>query len=113
MTARPFTDYLREIDRGRLLDELSEKFQSLIESVAETGKAGSISLKLSLKPTGGIDSETASLATDVKVQTPQPSRNPSLYFVTPDFNLSRRDPRQSDLEEHLHAVDGGRNAEGA
>ncbi|MNY71316.1 hypothetical protein D3C86_2096310 [compost metagenome] len=35
---------------------------------------------------------------DVKVKEPVLSRGTSLFFLTPEGNLTRRDPRQQDLQ---------------
>ena len=108
MTERLFADYLRELHRGQIHEELSGRFRELIQAVSETGRAGSLTLKLTVKPTGGIDSETVALGVSIKAVPPEPERHAALYFVTPEFNLSRRDPRQGDFEEHLETIEGGK-----
>ena len=112
MDARLFTDYLREIDRGRLLEELSTRTQELVQAIAETGKRGAITLKLDINPSSKIDTETVAVVASVKVALPEAERHSTLYFVTPEANLSRRDPRQGDIEDHLNVLEGGRQANG-
>jgi hypothetical protein len=105
--ARLFADYLREIEKGRLHQELSVKFQELVQAVAESGRAGKLSLVVDVKPFKK-SGEAVELNTMIKLSAPQPERDAQLYFITPEFNLSRRDPRQGDIEEQLHTIDGGR-----
>lgn len=110
MTARLFGDYLREIDKGRLHAELSARFQDLIQAVSEHGKAGSVTVKIGLKPVSGMDGDVVRLAGEVKLNAPQPTLNETLFYVDDTFNLSRRDPRQGDIEDTLQGIDGGKTA---
>ncbi len=107
MSARIFSDYLREVEKGRLLTDLSEDFQRLVQAVSETGQGGSLTLRLAVKPQGGIDAETVTIMGDVKTTLPREARAATLFFVTPEFNLSRRDQRQMDLDDRLRAVEEG------
>ena len=105
MTARLFTDYLREIDKGRLNEILSSEMQSLVEAVYATAKKGSLTLKIELEPKG---EDTVVLTTKVDAKVPKEGAKPALYFVDEDaFNLTRRDPRQMDIQDHLQPINGG------
>ena len=110
MTARLFGDYLREIDKGRLHAELSAKFQDLIQAVSEHGKAGSVTMKVTLTPPKGMDGDIVTLRGEVKLAAPQPNMNGTIFYVDEEFNLSRRDPRQGDIEDTLQGIDGGKTA---
>lgn len=91
---RPFLDYLREHRSGLTHAELSEAMQQLVAAVVEERKGGEITLKIVVKPQG----DGAVMVTDeVKVKLPKPSKGGSLFFVTPENNLVRQDPRQSNL----------------
>lgn len=111
MNARLFADYLREIDKGKLHAELSTRFQELVEAVAQVGKGGAVTLKLSVKPASNLDAEVLTVAGSVKLAAPEPQRSATIFFVDDDFNLSRRDPRQGDIEDSLRGIDGGKTAE--
>ncbi|MFC7869678.1 hypothetical protein ACFUS2_00760 [[Kitasatospora] papulosa] len=93
-TVRPFAAFLQEQSGGQLHDELSTRFQELIEAVRETGKAGSISLKIDIKPIAGTDGRTLTVTDAVATKVPKTERPKSIFFVTDDANLSRTDPRQ-------------------
>ncbi|MFI8372657.1 hypothetical protein ACIGCH_00935 [Pseudomonas helleri] len=92
--SRPFIDTLRDIEAGGLLDELSETQHSLIDAIRLTGKGGVLTIKLAYKPDGNGQ---MTIKADVKAKEPALSRGTSLFFLTPEGNLTRRDPRQQDL----------------
>lgn len=92
--SRPFIDTLRDIEAGGLLDELSETQHSLIDAIRLTGKGGELTIKLAYKPDGNGQ---MTIKADVKAKEPALSRGRSLFFLTPEGNLTRRDPRQQDL----------------
>jgi hypothetical protein len=95
MATRPFVDTLREIEFGTLLDELADVQKEVIAAVMETNKSGEIVIKLSYKPEG---QGQLTIAADIKQKAPKLPRGKSLFFVTPERNLSRQNPRQQELE---------------
>lgn len=92
--ARPFIDTLRDIEAGGLLDELTETQHSLIDAIRLTGKGGELTIKLTYKPDGGGQ---MTVKADVKSKEPVLSRGTSLFFLTPEGNITRRDPRQQEI----------------
>jgi len=92
--ARPFIDTLRDIEAGGLLDELSEAQFGLIDAIRLSGKGGKLVIELTYKPDGRGQ---MNIKADVKVKEPTLSRGTSLFFLTPEGNLTRRNPRQQDL----------------
>jgi len=85
---RPITDLLRDLRNGLLLDDLANQMQELVTAVEHTGKGGSLTLKLDVKPFekhGGamVVKDTISGGT--------------VLFATPEGNLQRNNPRQDDL----------------
>lgn len=95
MGIRPFVDTLREIEYGALLDELAEAQQQVVDAVMETGKKGQITIVLNYNPEG---QGQITIATDLKSKIPALPRGKSLFFVTPERNLSRQDPRQMEID---------------
>ncbi|MEE4493533.1 hypothetical protein [Streptomyces sp. BE230] len=91
---RPFASFLQEQSGGQLHDELSTKLHELIEAIRETGKAGSLSLKIDIKPIAGTDGRTLTVTDTVAARLPKTERPKSIFFATDDGNLSRTDPRQ-------------------
>jgi hypothetical protein len=91
---RPITDLFREIRYGEFLDEASDKFNALVTAVESTGKAGSMTITIKLKPSaaGAIE-----LTDEVKAKLPELARGTSLFFGTPEGNLQRNNPKQREL----------------
>lgn len=92
--ARPFIDTMRDIEAGGLLDELTETQHSLIDAIRMTGKGGELTIKLTYKPDGGGQ---MTVKADVKSKEPVLARGTSLFFLTPEGNITRRDPRQQEI----------------
>jgi hypothetical protein len=84
-----FSDWLAEHRSGSLDDELTAALVELAEKVVLEGKAGTLTLKLSLSEKGG----GVIVAHEVKVTAPR-VKTEAFYFLTPDGGLSRRDPNQ-------------------
>jgi hypothetical protein len=94
---RPFAAFLQDQRKGSLHDELSEQFHQLLAAVKETGKAGTLTLQIKVKPAGKGDNERI-LVSDVAVlKAPQVERPESFYFIDEQGNPTRSDPRQQEL----------------
>lgn len=94
MSARPFMDVLREHRAGRTHEDLTEALQALNAAVAETGKGGSITLTLKVAPHGD---GAAMVTATVSSKLPKVQGGGAIFFLTPENNLERQDPRQADL----------------
>ena len=92
---RPFADTLRDLDKGRVHTELSEKTQELIEAVLLVRKAGTVQLTLKVEPAKGSEDMVTVLAT-VAAKVPRTARA-STFWVTDDHNLTRSNPVQPQL----------------
>ncbi|MFD1699903.1 hypothetical protein ACFSB1_11245 [Halopseudomonas phragmitis] len=95
--ARPFIDTLRDLEGGHLLDELTGVQHGLVDSIRHTNKPGELTIKLTYKPDG---SGQMTVKADVKCKEPTLQRGTSLFFMTPEGNLTRKDPR------HLISLSG-------
>lgn len=95
---RPFADILTELSQGRTHAELSEQLHNLLAAVTATGKAGSITLRIDVKPISPGDTSTLTVTDAIAVKAPKGDRPKSVFFVTGDGNLSRHDPRQMAFE---------------
>lgn len=93
-----------ETDDGeimQLLDLAGDKLAELVNAVTSTGKAGSLTLKIDLKP-----STAGALAVrgDVKIKKPARLPREALLWATPDGNLLTEDPKQMKMElKQVHA----------
>lgn len=99
--ARNFNEILAEIDAGALIDLLSEKCAQVTRGVEETGKIGSISLTLKFKQNKGGQ---LIIQSEVKAKPPEQGVADAIFFADGEGNLSRRDPRQSQLFDGLRDV---------
>lgn len=100
--SKPITENIRSVriedENGDLLpvlDVAGAKLSELIASVVATNKAGSLTLKIDLKP-----STAGALAVKASVAIKKPKGLPpeSLLWPTPENNLVADDPRQVKLD---------------
>lgn len=101
---KPFAQLIQEQRAGSLHDEASDAMNELVRACQETGKKGSLTLKLNVTPTG--DGVTVSVTDDVKIAAPKPDAKPAVFYCDEYGNLLRRDPRQEELA--LKEVQGGK-----
>ena len=94
--SRPFMDFLREHRNGATHDELSDQLQELVAAVTEEGRAGTLTLTVTIKPMGKNDG--LEVAADVKSKPPKSKPGVSIFFASPENNLVRQDPRQATME---------------
>lgn len=82
---------IQELRANDAATELADELQDLIRKVVETGKGGSISLTLSVKPAGGgrVWVEDAIVS-----RPPKPVKESTLFFILDDYSLSRKSPHQ-------------------
>lgn len=87
-----------ETEEGDLLpimDVAGTKFSELINAVAAHQKAGTLTLKIAIKPsTAGAMAVKA----DVSITKPKGLPAESLLWATPEGNLMAEDPRQTKLD---------------
>jgi len=95
--ARPFTDFLRDQRSGKTHKELSDALQTLVKAVDEVRKPGELVLKIKIKPASKGDMTAVEVVDKIELKLPVGERSSSLFFVTPENNLSRRDTRQEEM----------------
>lgn len=93
---RPITDILREMRKGRIVEDATEALAEVVKAVDATNKPGAVTLKISVKPSkdGGWEKTlSASIATTVpRVDLPD-----AVFFSNVDGDLVRDDPEQTRL----------------
>jgi hypothetical protein len=95
-TPRDFALFLMEHNRGRSHDELSHALRALVLAVAETGKPGKLTYTVTIRPQRKV--EGAVLVADaIKASLPEFDRAESIFFATDAGDLTRTDPRQTEL----------------
>lgn len=92
---KPFTDTLAQLKYGHLNDELATELQELVKICGDTGKAGKLTLTITLKPGKGGQMEVFD---DIAVKAPKAERSSTLMFASVENALQREDPRQTSLD---------------
>lgn len=96
MAARPITDTLRHIGGGVFIDMASDKMTELVSAVAESGKAGKLTMEINVKKAtrGGAMHVTGKLTLKKPAEEPMEA----MLFATPEGNLIADDPNQQKLD---------------
>lgn len=94
---RPFAEWLQEQRSGQAHIECSDALNELVEAVQATGKQGTVTLTVKVKPAGKGDHGTVLVADTVTVKLPQAERGEAIFFADDDHNLVRHNPAQQQL----------------
>lgn len=93
---RPFAAVLQDLSRGIVHADASNKLHELVDAVTEHGTKGTLTLTLEVGPIAKGDTSVLTVAAKVTSKPPT-SPQTSTFFVDRSGNLSRRDPRQTEL----------------
>lgn len=91
---RPFTDVLRDIRKGAVVEAASEQLAEVVRAVLDTNKSGEMTLKLSVKLNGRSDNAVI-MSAKLSAKVPQPDLPDALFFADLDGDLLRDDPTQT------------------
>jgi hypothetical protein len=94
--AQDFLVFLAGINKGRSVAEASEKLQELVAAVTDTGKPGTLNIKIAVKP-AGRNSDALVVTDEVTTKAPKLNRPESIFFADSDHNLVRTDPNQPSM----------------
>lgn len=94
---RPFAEWMHEQREGALAVELAEAMNDLVESVNILAKGGTLTLKISIKPSSRGNSSIVLVTDEITVKKPEPEPEPFVFFVDGNANLSRANPAQPSL----------------
>jgi len=87
---------IRDADRGRVLTDMQEGIDAIVQAIEDNRGVGVGKLTLTLTIKSKSEG-TYTIAADVKSKIPEPSRADMIMFLGDDGELQRRDPRQPDL----------------
>lgn len=90
-----FTHTVNNLLNGHTQAELSDRLAECVERARETGKQAKLTLTLTIKPLG--QSGQYEIRDQIKQQLPELDRGITLFFGTPEGNLTREDPNQQNL----------------
>ncbi len=93
---RPITDVLRDIRRGRAVDQATRLLAEIVRAVDETHKPGELTIKIKVKPDkDGGSGKT--LVCEVKAKKPEIDIPEAIFFSDPHGDLHRSDPEQKEM----------------
>lgn len=87
----PFAAWLQDHRGGAVHAELTSALHELALRVAETGKSGTLTFAVTLKPEGKM----IVTADKISSKLPEETRPPALYFTDGEGNLLRDNPEQT------------------
>lgn len=93
---RPITDILRDIRRGRAVEQATRLLGEVVRAVDETGKPGQVTITLTVKPEKGGGSQKTIIAA-VKAKKPEGDIPEAVFFSDGDGDLHRADPAQNEM----------------
>ena len=97
MAARLFMDTVRDLRNGGLINDLEDELKRLVQAVTSTGKRGELKLTLGLQPATKGHVDVLMLDDKVDLKLPKTGKPAAFVFPTADGGLSRKDPRQPEL----------------
>lgn len=93
---RTFASVLYEINKGKVHAQLGDDLRALVAAVVDTGKPGTLTLTLTVKPLAGND-EGITLTGRVASKPPAFATPASVFFVDANLNLNRTPGNQPPL----------------
>lgn len=94
--SRLFTDVIRDMRGGKIVNTATDELAELVCAVLETNKAGSLTLKLTIKPDKGGENQLT-LEASIDTKLPKLELPASIFFGAEDGSLTRTDPRQAEM----------------
>jgi hypothetical protein len=92
-----FLRTLNNINAGQSVTDLSEELSKVVAAVKLTGKPGSLSYKITIKPASQRGIMKLEIEDDIASKIPKAGRERVFFFASEDNLLTRDDPRQMNL----------------
>lgn len=89
---------------GDVLTDLSEAVREIAQAVSLTGKPGSVTLKLIMKP-ASRGANALVVEDEIRKTSPKTERHGSVFFTDGSFNLLRDNPNQLSMDLKVVAND--------
>lgn len=90
---------LGQLRRGLFVEDLDRELAALVDAVRDTGRRGAVTIRLEVGLASKGDDMALKIGDSIKVATPQPERGDTIMYAAGDGRLSRRDPRQIDIDD--------------
>lgn len=94
---RPFAAVLHDIASGTVAARLAVELHDLIEAVQATGKGGTLTLSLAVKPIAKHNAEALNVSAAIAVKAPREDAPVTVFFVDGAGNAVRHNPHQPEL----------------
>lgn len=98
--AKTFIDTFIEHRNGGAAIDMQKRLEEVVKGVCETGQAGKLTLTLTVKPASksrGGDVDAVTYADNIKAVVPSLASKETVFFVSPDMNLTRENPMQMNI----------------
>ncbi len=107
--ARSFSTFLPMVENGQLHGDLSEALREIVAELNDAARerAGKAAAKLSLKLSFKLEDGVIEVSGDYDLTLPKKARGRSIFWATPENNLTQQNPRQGSLFRDVTAGDAG------
>lgn len=98
---KSFALQLNELNEGTVHSALTSDLNELLRTVQNTGRAGSLTLKIKVIPAVRADGGTTdrvNITADRKLELPKSQMPSDFFYLTDDGETTRNHPRQQSLE---------------
>lgn len=92
-----FSDWITLHASGRTDDEMTAALAAVTDQVASQGKAGSVTLKVTIEPAGS-GRRTVMTSCTVDAKPPKLGAEKALFYVGDNGGLHQRDPYQTTID---------------
>lgn len=105
----PFNILIAQINQGADNSNLSADMDELLRTVQATGRAGSLTITIKIVPATAdrqsVDKLTVQIDRGLKLPKPESAKD--FFFITEDGELTRKHPKQQELELRDVTLQGG------
>ena len=97
---KAFTLFLAELNDGSTHAGLTGDFAELLQAVKNTGRTGSMTLKIKIVSVskGGNEVDKITIMAERKLELPKPEQPQDFFWLTDDAQPTRQHPRQHMLD---------------
>jgi rhamnogalacturonyl hydrolase YesR len=94
-----FAQVLSQLDEGGTVREAQEALAAVAQAVLDTGKAGSVTIKLNLKRDGDGSNQRITVTDSVTKALPTRTKGLSIFYVAEEGALTRDNPAQPSFDD--------------
>ena len=97
---KSFNLFLQDLNDGSTLAGLTGDLAELLQAVKNTGRTGSMTLKIKIASAskGGNEVDKITITADRKLELPKPEQPQDFFWLTDDAEPTRNHPRQHALD---------------